>query len=179
MKFRSRSYTLLSVPLLFIPLLLSLPSQAQNLVGDWEWGYAEDATYLWAATNSDEGMMLGEFCFFDTETCIYFIAQDVECVEGDNYPVLINGNYVQAAEIYCSHTYENLWVYIFSDYDLLDPLVRETGQIGVAMALDDGTFQLTRFSLKGSMQAMDAMGSVFIGITDSGGSSRPASLKSL
>jgi hypothetical protein len=73
---------------------------------DWLWGTETD--YYYAATINDAGHLLGQYCYFKSTSCVYFVGISLTCELGSQYPSLLNSDAGAAhISLVCSHKYRN------------------------------------------------------------------------
>ena len=126
--------------------------------GDWFWDFSDNDDFVFAATMNSDGRILGQYCYYNEEYCIYVVSFGTLCTEGDKYPVLLNTEtFSKSVEMVCGHIYKDANVFYFTDFDEIDSAVRSSPSIGYALAMKEGRFKVVRFSLSGSGKAIDAM----------------------
>jgi hypothetical protein len=126
--------------------------------GAWEYGRDSAGEYIYAATVNDSGHVLGQYCYADSENCIYLLAMTTSCVSGNKYPVLLNADTgSQSVEIYCGDRLGSRYRYIFSNFDSIDEVVKKASLVGFAVPLQEDRFSVVRFDLRGSNEAIAAM----------------------
>lgn len=137
---------------------LAVPARAGTF-GNWMVGSSSDGASLYAATINDSGNILGQYCSTDNAECIWLIAMTTGCEQGNKYPVLANSDSAAShLEVYCSGKLDGgLYKYAFTNFDLIDDLVRKGSKIGIAIPLQRDQFIVVRFDLAGSMQALTQM----------------------
>lgn len=126
--------------------------------GDWAWNVDDPETH-WAATGNDAGQMLGQFCYPEKGSCLYAVGFDTTCDEGDSYPALVNSDAGTAnITLKCGGDLEDgANLMLVEDFDQLDALIRKSKRIGFALPMQGDEFKAVRFSLRGSVPALDAM----------------------
>ena len=126
--------------------------------GDWTWSI-DDATAFYAGTQNSAGQMLAQFCDTTDDTCVYVVGFDTHCDEGDSYPALVNSDAGTASlEFLCGGELDDgTHLMIAKDFEQLDRMIRKAKKIGFALPMQGDEFKAVRFSLKGSVAAMDAM----------------------
>ena len=73
-------------------LLLSLPLFADSFQSkEWSWGTSEGG-YYYAATSNSAGNIFGQYCYFESATCVYLVGLGTTCDTGSEYPALINSD---------------------------------------------------------------------------------------
>ena len=125
---------------------------------EWLQGASDDGSYYWAATSNANNDSLGQYCYPDTGYCYYLISMDASCEKDGKYAGLVNvksGAY--QVELSCGWKAGNKTVYLFNDFKTLDSLVNKSPIIGIAMAMDGGHFEVYRFDLSGSSDAISRM----------------------
>ena len=125
--------------------------------GDWAWSI--DGDVFWAGTENDSGQMLAQFCSPENATCYYVVGFDTNCEKDHSYPAMVNTDQGAASiELLCGGELDsggNLMV--VQDFEQMDTLVRKSTRIGFALPMEGDKFKAIRFSLNGSVQAIDAM----------------------
>jgi hypothetical protein len=126
--------------------------------GDWTWSI-DDPAMFYAATENSAGQVLMQLCDIEDGSCLYAVGFDTRCDEGDSYPALVNSDAGTASiELLCGKTLEdggNLM--LVKGFDQMDGFVRGAKKIGFALPMQGDEFKAVRFSLKGSVAAIDAM----------------------
>ncbi|AZT83650.1 hypothetical protein EHN06_08915 [Marinobacter sp. NP-4(2019)] len=139
--------------------ILSSPLHAEfNVSKDWMWD-ASGQEFAYAATSTDGGRILGQYCYYNQDSCVYVVTLGITCEQGSEYPALVNSN-VGAIEVQliCGHkaaTDEN--AFFIKPFTEIDNAVRQASNIGFAIAMKSGRFKVTRFSLSGSTYAIESM----------------------
>ena len=112
---------------------------------------------MYAATLNDSGAALGQFCFYSDTSCYWFLANDVNCKDDSKYPVLINSDAGSfSLELVCMKSGSKPR-YGFTEFSVIDKIIRDSSRIGIAFPMESGMFQVSRFSLIGSVRAIDDM----------------------
>jgi len=149
--------------LICVFLAISLGKNAQasetKKFGEWYVGVMEDAEGMYAATVNDSGGVLGQYCFFASENCVWLIANDIACESDGSYVILMNAE-ISAGDLKlkCFPTDgKNKPRYIFSDFDSVDGPLRKSSFVGFAFPLESGKFQVSRFGLYGMTKAIEFM----------------------
>lgn len=121
----------------------------------WRFGYWQVSDYgdsTLASTTNESGSAFGMVC---GTSCEWFVNMKRECKQGDPYPAMINapsGSY--PVTLRCYHYGARRIMTFKADKASADILDTE-GVVGVALALEGGTFAVSRFSLVGSISAID------------------------
>lgn len=126
-------------------------------IGDWWVGPITGNEGLFAAIMNDSKAAFGQYCYEESSTCYYILATDLNCEEGNSYPVLVNGDAGASHHQLLCIKVGGKTRYAFKDFELIDGAVRESNRLGIAFPLESGQFQVSRFSLNGSVKALDLM----------------------
>ena len=126
--------------------------------GDWVWNVDDPESYH-AATQNAAGQVLMQMCDPADGTCFYVVGFDTTCDEGDSYPALLNSDAGTASiELLCSGKVDSgSNVMLVKDFEQVDNIIREATRIGFALPMKGDEFKAVRFSLKGSVNAIEAM----------------------
>jgi hypothetical protein len=144
--------------LLLCLTVVTTSALAQRVWGAWESGAATDREYIYAATVNDSGHVLGQYCYAESEDCIYLLAMTTSCVAGNRYPVLINADTgSDTVEIQCGDRLGSRYRYVFANFEKIDAIVKRATRVGFAIPLQEDRFNVVRFDLRGSNEAIAAM----------------------
>ena len=126
--------------------------------GDWTWS-VDDPEIYYAGTQNSAGHMLAQFCEPADGSCFFAVGFETTCDEGDSYPALVNtDNGAYSIEFLCGgEIKDGSNLMLVQDFDQIDDIVRKSKRIGFALPMQGDEFKAVRFSLKGSVAAMDAM----------------------
>ena len=126
--------------------------------GDWAWSIDGPEMY-YAATENSAGQALIQVCDSEDGTCFYAVGFDTTCDEGDSYPALVNADTGAATiELLCGGKFDDgSNMMLVEDFAQIDGIVRKSKRIGFALPMQGDEFKAVRFSLKGSVAAIDAM----------------------
>jgi hypothetical protein len=140
---------------------------AERKFGAWTVGFMSGKEAgVFAATINDSGGLLGQYCYKSEEKCLWLLANDINCEDGNQYAVLVNADTGAAsAQIYCLKI-EGKPRYVFVDFDLIDGIVRKATWFGIAFPMANGRFQVSRFALEGAAKAIAYMRSAAEGMVD-------------
>ena len=128
---------------------------------DWLWSSSEDGYYFAITVNAD-GHTFGQYCYFADGDCLYLLTMGVTCVEGDEYPALLNSDYgAEGITLICGGIIDGESVLLIGEFDATDELVRNGARFAVALGMEEDQFKAVRFSLLGSTYALDWMLSSF------------------
>ena len=146
--------------LLFIFFALSFcagPAYAGQY-GNWVSGVMEGNEGYFAASINDSNGVFGQYCYAESDACIWILATDIDCKEERRYPNLVHADYgAEQLEIVCRKLGKTPR-YIFMDFDKINATItRSKSYVGFAFPLESGLFQVNRFLLDGADEAMKAM----------------------
>jgi hypothetical protein len=143
--------------LVVLVTLLSLTSAYAEVIGDWQ-VHTKD---LYAATSNDSDQVFGQFCYVEDSSCLWLVGITVACDEGQKYPVLANSDAAAVhLEMLCldgKPIEGGRYRYAFTDFDRVDRLVRESQRVGFAMPMQEDSFRVIRFNLRGSDKALSKL----------------------
>jgi len=132
---------------------------AENLPsGDWIVN-VDDPTNVFAGTSNGADQVLMQICDPEEGQCFYAVGFGLRCKEGDTHPALLNTD-VEAAsvELLCgTRLKDGTNLMYLKDFDQIDGLLRTARKVGFALPMEGDQFKAVRFSLKGSVTAIDAM----------------------
>ena len=90
----------------------------------------------------------GMFC--SGEQCLFYLHQNLRCIPGEKYSVLMNGPPISSAlTMECTQINGNLFQ-ILKPFDEVLKGIQNGEAIGFAVALQSGAFAVNRFSLSGA-----------------------------
>ncbi len=146
---------------LAIVAAVSFTAAAQKNSQDW-FAQLQGDEYYWAATFNDSGGILGQWCYFESQGCMYLVATNTACESDAKYPILANSDAgAVVLEIVCRGSFDSngtkKYRYVFTDFDSIDGIVRKAIRVGFAMPLKDGYFNVVRFTLASSNGEIDRM----------------------
>ena len=126
--------------------------------GDWAWS-VDDPEMYYAGTENAAGQTLIQLCDPADGTCLYAVGFDTRCDKGDSYPALVNSDAGTAGiELLCGDEMDDGGhLMLVKDFDQVDSIIREATRIGFALPMKGDEFKAVRFSLKGSVNAIEAM----------------------
>lgn len=105
-----------------------------------------------AYTANDSNSSLGLFC--GGASCIFYLNPNLNCHPNTKNSVLMNGSTVSAAiNMQCTLVGKH-YFQILDPFDQVINAVKAGGSIGFAVALQGGAFSVYRFSLNGSLPAI-------------------------
>jgi hypothetical protein len=139
-----------------VAICLSAPGTLYAF-GDWFYSFKNKDFFL-AATINAAGHLLGQYCYFESESCIYIIGIGITCTPGHQYPVLVNSDAGSSrVSFVCSHKYEDQYVLAINTFDDIDRVIRKATRVGFAVPMQNDDFKVARFSLRGAAQTIDFM----------------------
>jgi len=124
---------------------------------DWAWDLSGNE-YAYAVTVNAEGRVLGQYCYYSDSSCVYLVSLGILCKSGSEYPSILNSNAgVAEVRLICGHMYNDENVFFIKPFDDVDALLKQADNVGFAVAMEQGTFKVVRFSLSGSTYAIEMM----------------------
>lgn len=145
----------------FIFYFISSFVNADNQYKDWYWSINDEAV-AYAKVINNQNSTLGQYCYYGSGMCRYMFNLSVTCKEKDEYVGLVNSDIgVFDISLYCVSSSDGGAVFFVGDFDYIDKIVRESDNIAMAVAIDAGYFKVVRFSLAGSIYAIEMMLSGF------------------
>jgi hypothetical protein len=131
---------------------------AQAAFGNWSVGRLDADEGYYAATMNDSNGVFGQYCYFESDVCVWLLATDVDCKEGSKYPALVNADGgSEQLELICKKLGAKPR-YLFSNFDKIDAITNiSKTYLGIAFPLESGLFHVTRFLLDGSQDAIQNM----------------------
>lgn len=139
-----------------IALALLPATAAAQQHGDWKVEIV-DINTIGAYTTNASGGVFGKLCYVKTQLCVWVVSSSAPCNESATYVWLSNsasGAYSHQMECYGERKMGQLMT--FHGYDLVESISKNDNVVGFAVPLADGLFQVTRFSLRGSVEATAA-----------------------
>ena len=126
--------------------------------GDWTVDLKNPSGYS-VTTVNDSGRALGQYCFFENESCYWLIELDSHCEEDHKYPVLANGDTGAASlELICyGRLDDGGYGYAFTNFDQVDKIIQQSSRVGFAIPMQDDEFRVVRFNVRGATRAISAM----------------------
>lgn len=133
-------------------LLFSASALANEKIPYQNWVVEIGAETTEAYTANDSNSSLGLFC--GGATCVFYLNPNLNCHPNNKNTVLMNGSTVSAAiGMQCTLVGKH-YFQILDPFDQVLNAVKAGGNIGFAVALQGGAFSVYRFSLNGSLQAL-------------------------
>ncbi|WP_339774981.1 hypothetical protein [uncultured Methylophaga sp.] len=145
--------------ILIIAIIPSISMADEFTSGDWIWSdsYVKDG-FLFAATVTENGTYIGQYCYISEGDCYYMLNAKITCDSDSEHVTLVNsdiGSYTIKA--ICGHKVDDNNALYLYPFDEVDTMVKESNNIGVAIAMESGHFKVVRFSLSGSTKAISEM----------------------
>jgi hypothetical protein len=127
---------------------------------DWKVVIDADGTAL-AFTSNGSGSSFGIYCA-NANSCFAYLDSSTGCDDSSTYPVLVNsdsgaGSFEATCADLGSSASKNHAVIVFNDFSAIIKTVLKDHAIGFAIPLASGQFKVTRFSLEGSNETIQAM----------------------
>lgn len=148
---------------LFVLTMMLVANQAafgketSTIFGSWR--VANDGDYSEAFTASDTGATFGLICSRSKTTCSYFVESPITCGDGATIPILMNGDTGSDVVTGACHTLGSgpklIHALILTPTNSVDTLVAKGGNLGFAMPMVSGQFSVFRFTLDGSVPAIE------------------------
>lgn len=130
---------------------------AEQSFVDWSVGVLDDRSGAYAATASDTGAVLGEFCTF-SGVCKVRLLIPVNCEAGAVYPALVNSDMGGVhITLICEGKVNDIAHFSMREPDIVRGLFRQATRIGFAVTMKHDEFRVFRFSLNGAIAATTFM----------------------
>lgn len=121
---------------------------------EWVVGVTSDKEGVFAATMNESGGVFGEYCYPSSATCVWLLSNDTNCEDGSTYPVLVNTDTGSASTKILCKKIDGKARYVFASYEEIETSIKRARWIGMAFPMQDGRFQVSRFSLAGAAEAV-------------------------
>lgn len=148
---------------LVVAMLFAVPSvvSAQSMVGQWILDSGSDGTPFMAATN-DSGSWIGKWCDGELEKCFWMLALQTPCTSGATIPALLSSPIgASSVTLRCLTPHliggKQMHRLVIEEYSLMTSVAKAEGTIGLATAIEDGSFRVNRFLLTGGASASALM----------------------
>lgn len=135
-----------------------MPTHARQ-VGDWDLDFSIEGIQIAKVVNAS-GTALGILCTLGVDKCVAYLAlSDMTCSPGKSFPMMMN---IATGATNLSARCEKLEVQrvvhmlVLDEFSAFTSAVESGGEIGFAVPLDDGKFQVMRFSSRGAVAAVRA-----------------------
>jgi hypothetical protein len=137
---------------IFLAMLLHGSAFANEKIAYQNWVVEIDPETTEAYTVNDSNSSLGLFC--GGSTCVFYLNPNLNCTPNTKNAVLMNGSTVSAAiGMQCTLVGQH-YFQILDAFDQVLNAVKAGGNIGFAVALQGGAFSVYRFTLNGSLPAL-------------------------
>jgi len=124
------------------------------IASEWHDYYVEDGEIYIAEIANDSEDYFGQACYASEGSCTYLTIINLTCKSGSKYPILINTDKTATTtQLVCTDGE----MFAFTDFDLIDKIVRDSSRIGIVIGMENDRFQASRFSLKGANKTIDHM----------------------
>jgi hypothetical protein len=145
--------------------------------GDWTIVSAEDGSGdVVAGTFTESGAeILSYRCYASTGMCSYGLMPSIDCINGSNYPVLVNA--AAGAALVTATCFKPVGKaqYSLQPYKPIEDAINGgTGMIGFAFPMASGAFKAVRFSVLGGSAAIKAAEALIVQRRRSNGSDNPS-----
>ena len=138
-------------------LFVSGIAQAQERTfGDWYVVRSDNGDMVAATLENGTQYMLGYRCFKELGRCAHVLVADIDCTDGQMYPVLVNSDYSSLSmNALCeNNTSTGKAELVLSEFDSIHKIMEKSNIVGFAIPMADGLFKVVRFSLRGANEAM-------------------------
>ena len=126
-------------------------------VGDWVWSVDDPGTF-YAGTEHPGNEALMQLCDTEDGACFYAVSFGTRCQKDETYHALVNSDAGNGStELLCGAEVQGSNLLFVQDFETIDGLVRKAHRIGFALPMQGDDIKTVRFSLKGSVAAIDAM----------------------
>lgn len=134
------------------------------MYGDWAVGYGKDNSFMFAGTVNDSGEIFGEYCYFNTKVCNWYVVLNTGCETGTTTPVLANtdSGAIPLALTCKGQMSQGKFANEISDWKSLEAALTDSIHLGFAIPISEDKFIAVRFSLKGRTGSTQAMESAFV-----------------
>jgi|GEM_PF-1833401 len=142
----------------FLIMAYCLSYADNRFIGSWV-VEKHSSSMKFAATLNESGNAFGQYCFVGEGQCVYLLGIRTSCEKGSTYPVLMNSDSGSGPySVYCNGPLDSgLYQYIFTEFEKIDGITKTANKIGFAFPLQGDQFQVIRFSLFGSNEAIKEM----------------------
>ncbi len=149
-----------------LAIAASASAQERGSFGDWRAGKTTNEKAVFAATVNQSGNVLGVYCY-GAEKCIYLLSMRTACEAGSRYPVLVNSDQGSLElQVYCNgQRQSNVYEYVFTNFEKIEDVVLRAHRVGFALPLESDEFNVVRFSLRGSNEAIAELHELTVGQT--------------
>jgi hypothetical protein len=116
-----------------------------------DWNSSVKNGYVEAYTFNESNSAFGVLCM---EKCVYYVDMKIKCTDGDKYSALMaTTTGASSVKLNCL-VLKDRFVNIIEPFDDVTEHIKDSENIGFAIALKSGKFNVSRFSLNGSIPAI-------------------------
>lgn len=143
--------------IVLLGLLGPLTCRAEPVsVGNWS--VDTNGKYVSAYTVNESESVFGMLC--DSESCVFYTNLRTTCEKGTQYQSLISGSAggATAMVLHCRPITENgqtRYILLIGGFDDMEQIVMGGGVLGIAVVLQSGEFNVSRFDLKDARRATE------------------------
>jgi hypothetical protein len=129
----------------------------------WQAGVMTDNEGVYAGVTNDSGAILGRYCTFKDDSCVWMLVNDMGCKPANQYPALATAKTSAHVSLVCAglNPARTQHRYFLKPYDTVDGLVGEGGVLGVAMVAESGNFRVFRFDLRGAKAILEQADAIY------------------
>lgn len=99
-----------------------------------------------------------QLCDTEDGACFYAVSFGTRCQKDETYHALVNSDAGNGSfELLCGAEVQGSNLLFVQDFEQMDALVRKATRIGFALPMQGDDIKTVRFSLRGSVAAIDAM----------------------
>ena len=132
---------------------MSASALASERIGSWE-AIVDGTDIQIAKTTNAAGAATGILCFVSSNTCAVYIASDVECREKGKYPMMINASTGAITTNGTCVKVAGSKVMILDEFQNMIETFEGGGEVGFAIPMADGKFNVLRFDCVGATLAI-------------------------
>lgn len=137
----------------WLALSLSASAFAGEQIGSWE-AIIDGTDIQIAKTTNTAGAATGVLCFVSSNNCAAYIASDVECEDKGKYPLMINSSTGASTTHGTCVTIAGSKVLVLDDFQSAIASFEGGGEIGFAIPMQSGKFNVIRFDCAGATAAI-------------------------
>lgn len=143
--------------------LLAIAATGAYAQQGWQAGVMNDNEGVYAGVTNDSGVVLGRYCTFKDDSCVWLIANDMSCRPANDYPALATAKSSAHVSLVCGgmNPARTQHRYFIKPYDTIDALVNDGGILGIAMVAESGNFRVFRFDLRGAKAILEQADSIY------------------
>jgi hypothetical protein len=145
----------LVLALIMVLLLSSNAGAEEKHFGDWIVVRADNGDMVAGTQQDNFSKALVYLCFKNLNKCAHVLIADIVCEDKNMYPVLVNSEHSALSMNTICSVNDGRSELILTEFDLIHEIIKKSGIIGIAVPMASGHFKVVRFSLNGSIKAMD------------------------